>query len=207
MPSCVVGDCNLSVIRRCLQESVALDFPSNMTEEVFKAPRNKRRPLQSNSEMSTSPHKKKRTKEDFMDFCAMVLTYTQYESHRQDEMRSTDNVSPLDSGGSTAESYEAESTESANSTMSLSESEHYGSREDSEPEDDSHELITCFCLKPYAGRPMIECNECLTWIHLSCAKIRKTNIPEDFTCQRCRDAKFTTRKSTRMRIESKRIST
>ncbi|XP_046555264.1 PHD finger protein 23B-like isoform X2 [Haliotis rubra] len=123
------------------------------------------------------------------------------------EMRSTDNVSPLDSGGSTAESYEAESTESANSTMSLSESEHYGSRDDSEPEDDSHELITCFCLKPYAGRPMIECNECLTWIHLSCAKIRKTNIPEDFTCQRCRDAKFTTRKSTRMRIESKRIST
>lgn len=36
MPGCVVGDCNLSVIRCCLQQSVAVDFPSNMTEEVFK---------------------------------------------------------------------------------------------------------------------------------------------------------------------------
>nr|3O70_A Chain A, PHD finger protein 13 [Homo sapiens] len=50
-------------------------------------------------------------------------------------------------------------------------------------------LVTCFCMKPFAGRPMIECNECHTWIHLSCAKIRKSNVPEVFVCQKCRDSK------------------
>ncbi|CAB1348894.1 unnamed protein product, partial [Coregonus sp. 'balchen'] len=44
-------------------------------------------------------------------------------------------------------------------------------------EDDSWDLITCFCLKPFAGRPMIECSECGTWVHLSCAKIRRTHAP------------------------------
>ncbi|KAI1235936.1 hypothetical protein IHE44_0002029, partial [Lamprotornis superbus] len=39
---------------------------------------------------------------------------------------------------------------------------------------------------PFAGRPMIECNECATWIHLSCAKIRKSNVPDIFICQRPR---------------------
>ncbi|KAH7970533.1 hypothetical protein HPB49_009933 [Dermacentor silvarum] len=48
-------------------------------------------------------------------------------------------------------------------------------------------------------RPMIECSECLTWIHLSCAKIRRNNIPDEFTCQRCREAKHTTRRSQRIR--------
>ncbi|NXI83145.1 PHF13 protein, partial [Rhipidura dahli] len=56
-------------------------------------------------------------------------------------------------------------------------------------DDDAWDLITCFCMKPFAGRPMIECNECATWIHLSCAKIRKSNVPDIFICQRCRDAK------------------
>ncbi|XP_063162413.1 PHD finger protein 13-like [Candoia aspera] len=66
-------------------------------------------------------------------------------------------------------------------------------------EDDAWDLITCFCLKPFAGRPMIECNECATWIHLSCAKIRKSNVPEIFICQRCRDAKQEIRRSNRAR--------
>ncbi|XP_026578537.1 PHD finger protein 13-like [Pseudonaja textilis] len=66
-------------------------------------------------------------------------------------------------------------------------------------EDDAWDLITCFCLKPFAGRPMIECNECMTWIHLSCAKIRKSNVPEVFICQRCRDAKQEIRRSNRAR--------
>uniref|UniRef100_A0A8D0KR07 PHD finger protein 13 n=1 Tax=Strix occidentalis caurina TaxID=311401 RepID=A0A8D0KR07_STROC len=65
--------------------------------------------------------------------------------------------------------------------------------------DDAWDLITCFCLKPFAGRPMIECNECATWIHLSCAKIRKSNVPEVFICQRCRDAKQEIRRSNRAR--------
>ncbi|XP_019358593.1 PREDICTED: PHD finger protein 13-like [Gavialis gangeticus] len=66
-------------------------------------------------------------------------------------------------------------------------------------EDDAWDLITCFCLKPFAGRPMIECSECTTWIHLSCAKIRKSNVPEVFICQRCRDAKQEIRRSNRAR--------
>ncbi|NXW75312.1 PHF13 protein, partial [Hirundo rustica] len=68
-----------------------------------------------------------------------------------------------------------------------------------EADDDAWDLITCFCMKPFAGRPMIECNECATWIHLSCAKIRKSNVPDIFICQRCRDAKQEIRRSNRAR--------
>lgn len=50
---------------------------------------------------------------------------------------------------------------------------------------DSYNLITCYCGKPYAGRPMIECSCCLTWLHLSCAKIKRKNIPEIFICVKC----------------------
>ncbi|XP_074797193.1 PHD finger protein 23 [Natator depressus] len=54
--------------------------------------------------------------------------------------------------------------------------------------DDSWDLITCYCQKPFAGRPMIECNQCGTWIHLSCAKIKKTNVPDIFYCQKCKES-------------------
>lgn len=54
-------------------------------------------------------------------------------------------------------------------------------------DDDSWDLVTCFCMKPFAGRAMIECNKCHTWIHLSCAKIRKSHVPETYVCQRCRE--------------------
>ncbi|XP_009998504.1 PREDICTED: PHD finger protein 13-like [Chaetura pelagica] len=74
-----------------------------------------------------------------------------------------------------------------------------GRKSPSSCNDDAWDLITCFCLKPFAGRPMIECNECATWIHLSCAKIRKSNVPEVFICQRCRDAKQEIRRSNRAR--------
>lgn len=43
---------------------------------------------------------------------------------------------------------------------------------------DSLDLVTCYCGKPFARRPMIECSQCLTWIHLSCARIKKSHIPE-----------------------------
>uniref|UniRef100_A0A8B9FR86 PHD finger protein 13 n=1 Tax=Amazona collaria TaxID=241587 RepID=A0A8B9FR86_9PSIT len=71
-------------------------------------------------------------------------------------------------------------------------------------DDDSWDLVTCFCMKPFAGRPMIECNECHTWIHLSCAKIRKSNVPEVYICQKCRDSKFDIRRSNRSRTGSRR---
>ncbi|KAG8142425.1 hypothetical protein E2320_006340 [Naja naja] len=73
-----------------------------------------------------------------------------------------------------------------------------------EADDDSWDLVTCFCMKPFAGRPMIECKECHTWIHLSCAKIRKSNVPEVYVCQKCRDSKFDIRRSSRSRTGSRR---
>ncbi|XP_055039890.2 PHD finger protein 13 isoform X1 [Misgurnus anguillicaudatus] len=71
-------------------------------------------------------------------------------------------------------------------------------------DDDSWDLVTCFCMKPFAGRAMIECNQCNTWIHLSCAKIRKSNVPETYICQRCRDSKFDIRRSNRSRVGSRK---
>ncbi|CAL8356804.1 PHD finger protein 13 [Gadus morhua] len=69
-------------------------------------------------------------------------------------------------------------------------------------DDDSWDLVTCFCMKPFAGRAMIECNTCNTWIHLSCAKIRKSHVPETYMCQSCRDTHGTldARRSHRSRI-------
>ncbi|KAJ7995701.1 hypothetical protein DPEC_G00247330 [Dallia pectoralis] len=75
-----------------------------------------------------------------------------------------------------------------------------GDKSKMQDEDDSWDLITCFCLKPFAGRPMIECSECGTWVHLSCAKIRRTHVPDVFTCQPCRDAKTNIRRSNRARV-------
>ncbi|KAK1799517.1 hypothetical protein P4O66_000368 [Electrophorus voltai] len=71
-------------------------------------------------------------------------------------------------------------------------------------DDDSWDLVTCFCMKPFAGRAMIECSQCNTWIHLSCAKIRKSNVPETYTCQRCKDSKFDIRRSNRSRMGSRK---
>ncbi|XP_078662452.1 uncharacterized protein LOC144906214 [Branchiostoma floridae x Branchiostoma belcheri] len=68
--------------------------------------------------------------------------------------------------------------------------------------DDDWNLVTCFCQKPFAGRPMIECTECTIWIHLSCAKIRKSNVPEIFICQRCREARHQIRRSSRQKEEN-----
>uniref|UniRef100_H3AZI8 Zinc finger PHD-type domain-containing protein n=1 Tax=Latimeria chalumnae TaxID=7897 RepID=H3AZI8_LATCH len=74
-------------------------------------------------------------------------------------------------------------------------------------EDDNWDLITCFCKKPFAGRPMILCNECGTWIHLFCAKIRKSNVPEVFICWRCKDSGQEIRRSNRPRsVPRKRFS-
>lgn len=73
-------------------------------------------------------------------------------------------------------------------------------------DDDSWDLVTCFCMKPFAGRAMIECNQCNTWIHLSCAKIRKSHVPETYACQSCRETHGTsdTRRSHRSRISPRK---
>ena len=172
-----------------------------MTEDIFKAPKT-RKPLgrPEYEHTGSSPPKKKKTKEDFYAFCTMILEYTQYESHRREDMRSQHNISPLDSSGSTADSYTSDTTLSAGSP-----SHHSLSTDIADSDDESYELITCFCMKPYGGRPMIECSVCETWIHLSCAKIRKNSIPDTFVCNNCRDNRFTKRKSSRTRVENNKF--
>ncbi|KAA0723226.1 PHD finger protein 23B [Triplophysa tibetana] len=75
--------------------------------------------------------------------------------------------------------------------MSSSEGETWIADEDImvESGDDSWDLITCYCGKPFAGRPMIECSQCNIWVHLSCAKIKKSNVPDIFNCHKCRDSR------------------
>jgi hypothetical protein len=51
---------------------------------------------------------------------------------------------------------------------------------------DSFNSVTCFCGKPFAGRPMIECSSCLTWLHMSCVKVKRKNIPEFYYCDSCK---------------------
>ena len=46
--------------------------------------------------------------------------------------------------------------------------------------------VTCYCGKPFAGRPMVECSKCLTWVHLKCAGLRRTNIPDTWHCKTCK---------------------
>ena len=57
----------------------------------------------------------------------------------------------------------------------------------SNTDDESWNLVTCFCGRPFAGRPMIECSRCYVWIHLYCAKIKKDKVPDVFVCQKCKD--------------------
>uniref|UniRef100_A0A1E1WZJ7 Zinc finger PHD-type domain-containing protein n=1 Tax=Amblyomma aureolatum TaxID=187763 RepID=A0A1E1WZJ7_9ACAR len=136
------------------------------------------------------PRKRQRTSEDFISFCKFILEYENYESIKQEELREK-AASPSDSSADSVDSVKQEDVEQGGGPLSDVPA--------ALADDDSHDLITCFCLKPFAGRPMIECSECLTWIHLSCAKIRRNNIPDEFTCQRCREAKHTTRRSQRIR--------
>lgn len=63
------------------------------------------------------------------------------------------------------------------------------SSHDGDANDDSYDSITCYCHKPFAGRPMIECSRCLTWVHLSCARIRRNHIPDVFFCAVCKNEK------------------
>lgn len=39
---------------------------------------------------------------------------------------------------------------------------------------------------------MIECSKCLTWLHFSCAKVKKNHIPDVFICIKCTTKKLDT---------------
>lgn len=53
---------------------------------------------------------------------------------------------------------------------------------------ETFESVSCWCGKPFAGRPMIECDLCLVWFHMSCEQVRRNNIPQRFHCSRCKEA-------------------
>jgi len=51
---------------------------------------------------------------------------------------------------------------------------------------ENEDLITCYCNRPYAGRPMVECDSCLTWIHITCTDLkRRDRVPEVWHCYKC----------------------
>ncbi|XP_064476593.1 PHD finger protein 13-like isoform X2 [Ornithodoros turicata] len=175
-----------------MQQDIVLAGPSGSKGLIFKSER------YSPSGDQPPPTKRQRTSEDFISFCKFILEYENYEAIKQEELRqkaSSPSESSADSTDSGIKPLENGAAESGESRSDRTEEPLTSNMSD----EDSHDLITCFCLKPFAGRPMIECSECLTWIHLSCAKIRRNNIPEEFTCQRCREAKHTTRRSQRIR--------
>lgn len=36
------------------------------------------------------------------------------------------------------------------------------------------------------GKPMVECSDCLTWMHIKCVGLRKNAIPKDWYCAPCK---------------------
>ncbi|CAG5105006.1 Oidioi.mRNA.OKI2018_I69.chr1.g1749.t1.cds [Oikopleura dioica] len=55
--------------------------------------------------------------------------------------------------------------------------------------DESWNSVTCFCGLPFAGRPMIECDNCSLWVHMTCGKVRKNYVPAKYICPLCKPLK------------------
>lgn len=154
-----------------------------------------------------------RTSEDFYLFCTYVLQYENYGSSETENSRSVARSPPLDSSGSSVNSDSTVPDEqregdgevptdiqAVNEPSRVAAMTHDDNSPDEEHDADDHDsfdLVTCFCGKPFAGRPMIECSICLTWIHLSCARIKKTNIPDVFHCALCKSGGATGGRRTR----------
>lgn len=130
-----------------------------------------------NATLNNAVQKKSRSSEVFYDFCTIVLNYENYEENeRPNGQYSNKNstVPPIEKNIN-SENENTENKESQENDTDIK-----------QRTEDDNDLITCYCGKPYSGRAMIECLKCLTWIHLSCAKIRKNNIPQVFLCIMCK---------------------
>eukprot|EP00092_Neocalanus_flemingeri_P008873 GFUD01009548.1.p1 GENE.GFUD01009548.1~~GFUD01009548.1.p1 ORF type:complete len:188 (-),score=29.54 GFUD01009548.1:1468-2031(-) len=146
---------------------------------MFKTP--EMRKSYSHGESDEPPPKRGRSTEDFLMFCKMILDYENYDETREDYLRRRHTSSPLGSTGSGGESsLSAISSEDQDSLRSP------GNIVISDEDSDDDDQITCYCKKPYAGRPMIECSSCATWVHLACAKVKRTAIPDVWNCPMCK---------------------
>lgn len=129
---------------------------------------------------------KKRTKDRFLLFCETVL------NHERELLSETLNSSQESISENLAPEGPQNNTSIENSTFN-SDSDGANGNEiypnDAVAEDggDSFNSVTCFCRKPFAGRPMIECSGCLTWYHMSCVKVKRKNIPEYYYCDGCKN--------------------
>jgi len=148
--------------------------------------------MQKNTEFK----RRRRTSEDFLTFCRIILEHENYEQLRSQDLRLRHSSSPLGSTGSSNESWPLSKDEYAemyspphnhrdeDANRNSTEEE-----QDNGSEEDSWDQVTCYCGKPFAGRPMIECSKCLTWVHLKCAGLRRTNIPDTWHCAKCKQKK------------------
>eukprot|EP00093_Oithona_nana_P005733 05733.XXX_47799_49717_1 [CDS] Oithona nana genome sequencing. len=151
---------------------------------------------------SKNQKRRRRTSEDFLKFCKYVLEYENYEQIRSQDLRLRHSSSPLGSTGSSNESWPLLSKDEDAEMYSphrhkINEVDDINRTDSEEQEDISEEddrqeewnQVTCYCGKPFAGRPMVECSKCLTWLHLKCAGLRKSHIPDTWLCSKCKPDK------------------
>jgi len=143
------------------------------------------------------PMKRGRTSEDFLMFCKMILDYENYEETREETLRRRHASSPMGSTGSgdSVRSGEEDAGESPRNKGS-----------DIDTDDDNMDQVTCYCRKPFGGRPMIECSSCLTWVHLSCAKVKRTAIPDTWFCSMCKTKSTKSRRSSQAKSRRRKMN-
>ncbi|KAG5673555.1 hypothetical protein PVAND_003594 [Polypedilum vanderplanki] len=132
---------------------------------------------------------KKKAKDRFLLFCETVLNHERellsetLNSSSQESI--SENLAPDGQNNSSIENstFNTDSDE-ANAEISKN---FTNDNEDGVAGGDSFNSVTCFCGKPFAGRPMIECSSCLTWLHMSCVKVKRKNIPEFYYCDSCKN--------------------
>eukprot|EP00112_Aurelia_sp_Birch-Aquarium-sp1_P026964 Seg992.1 transcript_id=Seg992.1/GoldUCD/mRNA.D3Y31 product="PHD finger protein 13" protein_id=Seg992.1/GoldUCD/D3Y31 len=163
-----------------------------MNEVTFNGKSKTRKLDQSLVSQTFDNEKSRRSLEEFKKFCNFILDYeANEEAKRGIHMNGhrTPN-SPNSTSGSSISSTSDSLNEEVRKPRKRNKPRNKSTQnEEYESDDESWDLVTCFCMKPFAGRPMIECSLCQIWIHLSCAKIRRSNIPELFICPKCREEK------------------